>query len=207
MEIDPEGEIRRLLDIMPASGRMGAKITSQPAQPQVIVYRMSRWGGQAQPIEINFGLWGQLPLPQRDLLLLAAVSWLKVSTWWKVDLYQGAGVAGLISFLVELAEGDVIGLVAAAGLSAIAATQAWRTTRGLRVILDADQTAIQVAKRRGYSEPEAAQHLLKGLQAVNHLEGHPRLSFNDLIRTQNLRAIAGLTPIGVPSEFMERRGN
>ena len=194
-EMEPDHEICRLLDIMPASGRMRTRLTSQPSQSQVIVYRLPRLGWQAQPIEINFALWDQVPQPQRDLLLLSAVSWLQMSNWWKADLYQGAGAAGLISLLVEIAQGDAIGIIAAAGLSAIAINQAWRTPRGLRVVLDADLRAIQIAQRRGYSEPDAAQHLLDAIQSVHRLEGHTNLSFNNLIRSQNLRAITGLTTV------------
>ena len=199
--MEPDLEIRRLLDVMPASGRMGTKIISQPRQPQVMTYQTPQFGWQVQPIEINFDLWSQLPQPQRDLLLLRAVSWLRVSNWWKVDLYQGAGAVGLLSLLVELVQGDVMGIVAAAGLSTIAATQIWRTTRGLRIALDADQTAIQVAHRRGYRETDAAQHLLAAIQAVHRLEGQTSLPFNELIRSQNLRTIAGLSATAVPSEL------
>ena len=199
--IEPELEIRRLRDVMPASGRMGVQLRSQPRQAQVIALPPPRLGWQVQTIEINFKLWGQLPQPQRDLLLLSAVSGLSASHGWKVDLYQVAGAAGLISLLVEWVQGDAIGIVAAAGLSAIAATQIWRTTRGLRVALAADQTAIQVAQRRGYADVEAAQHLLAAIESVSHLEGQPQLSFNDLIRSQNLRAITGLTTVGVPSDL------
>ena len=82
--------------------------------------------------------------------------------------------------------------IVAAGLSAIATTQIWRDSRGVQVDLDADQTALLVAQRRGYSEPEAAKHLMSAIEAVAQLEGHPNLSFNQLIRCQNLRRIAGL---------------
>lgn len=62
----------------------------------------------------------------------------------------------------------------------------------------ADEVAIRVAQRRGYSEKEAAQHLLAAIHAVAQIENRPNPDFNELIRCQNLRAIAGLSSEAVP---------
>jgi predicted Zn-dependent protease len=99
---------------------------------------------------------------------------------------------------VELVQGDAVGVVVATGLSAIASTQIWRSTRSSQSELDADAAGIKVAIRRGYTESEAAQHLLFAIEAVAQIEGRSGLNFTELIRSQNLRAIAGLSPVGVP---------
>ena len=91
-----------------------------------------------------------------------------------------------------------MGIVVATGLSAIAGTQIWRSTRSAQTELDADENAIKVATRRGYTEAEAAQHLLAALDAVAEVEGRSGLNFTELIRSQNLKAIAGLSPVSVP---------
>ena len=65
----------------------------------------------------------------------------------------------------------------------------------------ADEAAIRVAQRRGYSQTEAAQHLLSAIEAVAQIEGRPSLNFTELIRCQNLRAIAGLSPVGIPEKI------
>ncbi len=88
-------------------------------------------------------------------------------------------------------------------LSAIAATQVWRSTRSSQTELDADEAAIKVATRRGYTETEAAQYLLAGIEAVAELEGRSGLDFTELIRSQNLKAIAGLSPVGVPEKVKQ----
>ncbi len=196
--MNPEPEIRRLRDVMPASGRMLTKIISKPQQTTVIESPFPQpWSGD-RPIYINFDLWRRLSKPQRDLLLLRTVSWLMNIKWFKPDLYQGVVLAGLLGGMVELLQGDAVGVVVATGLSAIAGSQIWRSSRSSQSELDADADAIKVAQRRGYSETEAAQHLLAAIESVADIEGRLSLNFTELIRSQNLRAIAGISPVGVP---------
>lgn len=196
--MNPDPEIRRLLELMPASGRMLTKIVSKPQQTKVIESPLPRPWSQARPIYINFDLWRRLPKPQRDLLLLRTVCWLIGIKWFKPDLYQGVVLAGLLGGILELAQGDAVGVVVATGLSSLAGTQIWRSTRSSQAELDADENAIKVATRRGYTETEAAQHLLAALESVVQIEGRSGLNFTELIRSQNLRAIAGLSAVGVP---------
>lgn len=196
-----DSEIRRLLDTMPASGRMKAKIISKPQQPTVIECHFPQPWAQEWPVLINFDLWSRLSRPERDLSILRAVSWLSTSNWLKPDLYQGLVVAGVLGAIVELFQADAVGVIVAGGLSAIAATQIWRTSRSLKVEMVADEAAIRVAQRRDYPEAEAARHLLSAIQAVAKLEGRSSLAFNELIRCQNLRAIAGISTAGVPKSL------
>ncbi len=196
--MNPEPEIRRLIELMPASGRMLTKIVSKPQQHTVIESPFPLPWSQERPIYINFDLWRRLPKPQRDLLLLRTVTWLVSVKWFKPDLYQGVVLAGLLGGIVELAQGDAVGVVVATGLSALAGTQIWRGTRSSQSELDADETAIKVATRRSYTDTEAAEHLLAGIEAVAKIEGRSGLNFTELLRSQNLRAIAGLSSVGIP---------
>jgi hypothetical protein len=196
--MNPEPEIRRLIELMPASGRMLTKIVSKPQQHTVIESPFPLPWSQERPIYINFDLWRRLPKPQRDLLLLRTVTWLVSIKWFKPDLYQGVVLAGLLGGIVELAQGDAVGVVVATGLSALAGTQIWRGTRSSQSELDADETAIKVATRRSYTDTEAAEHLLAGIEAVAKIEGRSGLNFTELLRSQNLRAIAGLSSVGIP---------
>jgi len=199
--MEPTTEIRRLLDIMPASGRMRTKIVSKPEQAKVIDSPFPLPWNQERPIYINFDLWRRLSKPQRDLLLLRNVSWLTGVKWFKPDIYQGVVVAGVLGAMVELVQADAVGVVVAGGLTAIATTQIWRSSRSSQSELNADEAAIRVAQRRGYNETEAAQHLLSAIEAVAQIEGRPGLNFTELIRCQNLRAIAGLSPVSVPEKI------
>ncbi|MFB2875883.1 DUF3318 domain-containing protein [Floridanema aerugineum] len=196
--MEPKTEISRLLDIMPASGRMMCKIISKPEQKTVIESPLPLpWTGTRE-IWINFDLWSRLSLQQRDLLLLRTVSWLIGIKWFKPDVYQGLVVASLLGGVFELVQRDVVGVVVAGGLTALASRQIWRSNRNSQTQLSADEAAIKVAIRRGYSETEAAQSLIRAIDAVAQIEGRSTLDFMELLRRQNLRAIANLSPIGVP---------
>lgn len=193
-----ESEISRLLDVMPASGRMLTKIVSKPQQSKVIDLPFPMpWKRDSRPIYINFDLWRRLSRTQRDLLILRATSVLVGVKWFKPDIYQGITLAGLAGLTTELIQGDVVGIVVAGGLTAIAANQIWRSNRSVQRELDADDTAIKVALRRCYTEVEAAQNLLEAIEAVAEIEGRP-LTFAELIRCQNLRAIANISVVSVP---------
>ncbi|BAY96619.1 hypothetical protein NIES37_05530 [Tolypothrix tenuis PCC 7101] len=201
--MEPNTEIRRLLDVMPASARMLTKIVSKPQQAKVIDASFPLPWNQERPININFDLWFRLGKPQRDLLLLQTVSWLTGVKWFKPSIYQGVLVAGLVGGLVESTQSDVVGVAIAVGLSAIAGFRIWRTNQSPELELEADVAAIRIAGRRGYSESEAAEHLLSAIETVAKIEGRSGLSFNELIRCQNLRAIAGLSPVGLPKSYIQ----
>ncbi|MGJ5631732.1 DUF3318 domain-containing protein [Nostoc sp. KVJ20] len=203
--MEPNVEIRRLLDVMPASGRMTTKLVSKPEQAKVIDASFPQPWNQARPIYINFDLWRRLTKPQRDLLLLQMVSWLTGVKWFKPDIYQGVVLAGLLGGFLEAAQSDVVGVGVAGGLSAIAALRIWRTNKSPESELNADAAAIKIAQRRGYSEAEAAQHLLSAIEAVAKIEGRSSLNFTELIRCQNLRAIAGLSPVGMPESYNKEK--
>lgn len=196
--MQPTTEIRRLLDLMPASGRMMTKIVSQREQPLVIDTAFPLPWQLERRISINFDLWQRLKQPQRDLLLLRTVSWLTSVKWFKPDIYQGVVLAGILGASVEMIQADVVGTVVAGGLSAIALTRIWRTYRSSQFELNADAAAISVAQRRGYNQVQAASHLLSAIEAVAKIEKRPHLNFIELVRCQHLRAIAGLSPVAVP---------
>ncbi len=193
-----DSEIYRLIDLMPASGRMWCKLVSTPGQATLISTDFPMPWTRSRQILINFDLWSQLPRPQRDLLLLRTVSWLTEIKWFKPDIYQGVVLAGVVGTLVEAAQGDVVGIVAAGGLTTLAGVRIWRSNRSSQVELIADEAAIRVAQRRGYSEADAARHLMAAIESAAQIEGRPSLSFNELLRSQNLRAIAGLSTVNIP---------
>ncbi|MUL37664.1 DUF3318 domain-containing protein [Gloeocapsopsis dulcis] len=196
--MEPAIEIRRLVEIMPASGRMMTKIVNKPEQATVINSPFPLPWHQQRLIYINFDLWRRLSQPQRDLLLLRTVSWLLRVKWLKPDIYQGVVIAGLIGTTIELLQQDAVGVLVAGGLSAIALHRIWRNNRSIQLEIEADEAAIQIAQRRSYIAAEAAEHLLAAIEAVTKLEKRPGLSFVELIRCQNLRAIAGLSSVSVP---------
>lgn len=204
--MNPDPEIRRLLDLMPASGRMLTKLVSRPEQSTVIAAQFPLPWHRSRPVYINFDLWGQLSRGQRDLLLLRTVSWLTSIRWFQPNIYQGLVAAGVVGTVFELAQGDAIGAVTAGGLTALAGTQIWRGSRGPQVELEADEAALRVAQRRGYEEAEAAKYLIDAIEVCAAMERRPGLNFTELLRCQNLRAIAGNAPMGVPDAVRRSLG-
>ena len=200
MSID--AEISRLLDIMPASGRMLTKIVSKPQQSKVIDAPFAPpWNRESRPIYINFDLWRRLPRGQRDLLILRATSRLINIRWFKPDVNQFIVLAGTIGLMVETSQGDAIGMLIAGGLTAISVRQIWRDNRSVQRELDTDEAAIKVSLRRGYTEVEAAQNLLEGIENAAKIEGRSILNFTELIRTQHLKYLANLSNIDLPTEI------
>jgi Protein of unknown function (DUF3318) len=191
-------EIRRLLDIMPATGRMLTRIISKPEQGKVIDYKFPLPWQQNRPIYINFDLWKRLKRPERDLLLLRGVSWLINIKWFKPDIYKGLAILGTGSGIVQIIQSDVTGALIGFGLTAVAIQQVLRQNSSSEYELIADQEAIKTAIRRGYTEVESAQYLLGAIEAIAIIEGRGSLNFVELIRCQNLRAISGISPLGAP---------
>lgn len=197
--MDLDQEINYLLDIMPASGRMYLKVVSKPQQSKVIEAPFPLpWNLESRPIYINFDLWKKLSRQQRDLLFLQGVSSLLQIKWFKPDVYQGVTLVGLAGITMQIMQGDAVGVVVAGSLTALAANQIWRKNRLMSRQLEADEKAILVALRRGYNQVEAATHLLEAIEVVAELENRPGLDFSELIRSQNLKAMANLSSVGVP---------
>ena len=197
--MEPKVEIRRLLELMPASARNTAKILSKPEQSKVIDASFPLPWHRERPIHINFDLWRNLSKQQRDLLLLRTVSWLSEVRWFKPDIYQGVVLAGLFGGSIESAQGDAVGVVAAGGLSAIAILRIWRNNHSQESEIAADMAAIRLVEQRGYSQTEAAEHLLKAIETAAKIEKRSTLNFVELIRRSNLRTMAGFSDLGVRS--------
>ncbi|MEB3230492.1 MAG: DUF3318 domain-containing protein [Leptolyngbyaceae bacterium] len=199
-----EGELGRLQELMPASGRMLCRLVHRPEQAVVIDTPLPLpWQRGSRNIFLNLDLWCQMPLAQRDLLLLRVVSWNLAVRWFKVDRSRGMAAVGLVGTAVELGQGDAVGVVVAGVLTVLVATQIWRSHHNTAMELEADETAIQIAQRRGYPQPAAARHLLEAIESVARLERRSGLDFTELLRCQNLKAIAGLSPVGVPESVRQ----
>lgn len=196
--MSPDSELGHLIELMPASGRMLCKITSDPGQAQVISASFPLPWQTLRPVTINFELWEELTRPQRDLIFLRTVCWLTNVRWFKPDLYQSVAAIGLLSTLVEFSQGDAVGVLGAAGLTGLAGYQVWRKSRSSERELEADDAAVQVAQRRGYSPTDAARSLMEAIEAIAYLEHRPGLEFSELMRVQHLKNLAGLSTEPLP---------
>ncbi|MDB9411727.1 DUF3318 domain-containing protein [Microcystis aeruginosa] len=202
--MNQDNEISHLLDLMPASGRMMTRIVSKPESSKVIETNFPLpWQRGVRPISINFDLWRQLSRSQRDLVLLRAVCVLTAVKWFKPDLDRVIALAGIIGLTVETLQTDAVGMAVAGGLTALAINRIWREKRSPQRELDADEAALKVAVRRGYTETEGAKSLLSAIETIAEIEGRSSLNFNELLRCQNLKKLANLSFVGVPDQVRQ----
>jgi hypothetical protein len=202
--MNPASEINRLADLLPASWRMASKIRNLPDQPQVIASNPILPWSSVSEVTINFKLWMQLSPAYQDLLLIREVAWRQRERWFALGTYQFVALGASVGMISQLWQSDPVGIVASGGLLAIAIRQLWQTNRSSETQLEADSDALRVAVKRGYEETAAAKTLLEAIQTVAKLEGRNAPEFLELLRCQNLRAIAGLTNITVPTELKTR---
>jgi len=191
-------EIARLRDLLPASWRMYTAIKSKPEQAEPLSSLAILPWQKGTQININFRLWRQLPEAQRDLLLLHEISWRQKTQWLQIGTYQGIAAVSIVGGIVEVVQGDVTGIAIAFLLGTIGINQILRSNKSSQVRVEADQEAIEVAQKRGYREEEAAKALLEAIPAFARLIGRSTPEFTELIRCQNLRAIAGLSKTNIP---------
>jgi len=191
-------EIARLRDLLPASWRMTTAIKSKPEQTELISSSQILPWQKGTQIDINFRLWRQLPEAHRDLLFLQEISWRQQTKWLQTGAYQGVAAMSLVGGIVEAIQGDVTGMAIAILLGTIGINQILRKHKSSQIQIQADGEALEVAQKRGYGEAEAARALLEAIPAAAKLIGRTKPEFTELIRCQNLRAIAGLSKIAIP---------
>jgi hypothetical protein len=200
--VNPNAEISRLRELMPASARMKTKLMLNDRQIAVIKAELPRPWQQAHPVSINLDLWHQMGVAERDLLFLRTVCWVTLANVLKPNWYQALAGAGLAGGVVEMLQGDAVGVLTAAGITALAGWQIWRGVTGPQIDIAADDKAVQVAQRRGYNPVDAAAALIRAIETVPPLEGRQVLTVNELIRCQNLRVQTGRSEFSVPESYL-----
>ena len=130
-------ETSRLLDLMPASGRMMTKIVGKPEQTTIIQTTFPVPWKNNRVIYLNFDLWMNLPKAQRDLVMLRTVSWLCEIQWFKPSINQGIFGVGLVGIFSQLTEADVLGILVAGCLTAIGSMRIWQNNHSTEVELAA----------------------------------------------------------------------
>ena len=106
----------------------------------------------------------------------------------------------IVGGIVETIQGDVTGIAIAILLGTIGINQIVRGNKSSQIQVEADNEAIAVAQKRGYGEAEAAKALLEAIPAAAKLSGRSNPEFTELIRCQNLKAIAGLSKTSIPDK-------
>ncbi len=200
--VNPNAEIGRLRELMPATARMKTKLMLNERQLDVIRAEFPRPWQPATTVSINFERWQQLTVAERDMLFLRTVCWVTLANVLKPNWYQALAAAGLAGGFVELLQGDPVGVLTAASVTALAGWQVWRGVTGPQVEIAADDKAVQVALRRGYGQAAAAEALIRAIESVPPLEGRQVLTVNELLRCQNLRVQTGHSEFSVPESYL-----
>ncbi|MEN9217359.1 MAG: DUF3318 domain-containing protein [Gloeomargarita sp. HHBFW_bins_162] len=199
-EFDRDAEIGRLLDLLPASSRMKLRVIPQPQQVEVLTVPFP-WPWRTEwPVQINFQLWQNLTEPQRDLLFLRTDRWLRGISWFRPGWSQGLILAGSVAVAFQGIQGDGVGVIVGLGLAGVSLRQLLKNYRSPAYELQADEAAVTLAQRREYTETEAARALLEAIEQQAQLERRG-LNFTELVRSQNLRTLAGLSTVTVPSQY------
>ena len=200
--VNPNAEVSRLRELMPATARMKTKLMLNERQINVIKAEFPRPWQQTHAVSVNLDLWQQLTVAERDLLFLRTVCWVTLTNLLKPNWYQALAGAGLAGGVVELLQGDAVGVLTAGGVVALAGWQIWRGVTGPQIDIAADDKAVQVALRRGYDQASAAEALIRAIEAVPPLEGRRVLTVKELLRCQNLRVQTGRSEFSVPESYL-----
>ena len=185
---DPQQEIQRLRDLLPASLRPLLAIAPAPGISNKLIGVRPRppWSPNGT-IEIQFSRWMSIPQPQRDLLFLREAGWFDGRNWLQPGLYQGLAAAGSLATVVELALHNPLSVLLAGSLTGLAVRQVWQNVNSDNAEFDADEFALRRAQYRGYDRRDAARHLLAGLETVQRVD---RTDVLTVLRLQRLKAIA-----------------
>ena len=183
-------EISRLLDVMPASGRMLTKIVSKSGQLQVIETPFPfPWNRKNRLIYINFSLWCQLTEGQRDLLILRVILHLKDIYSFRFNLNRVILLFGILELFIKVLQKDALGISVFGVLIVIFIKQLWCNDRNIRKELDLDKETIKESLRRGYTKNTAAKNLLAGIENVAKLEGRAISKSKNLFRLEYLQSL------------------
>ncbi|NJK59014.1 MAG: DUF3318 domain-containing protein [Oscillatoriales cyanobacterium SM2_1_8] len=190
-DTSPSQEVARLLDLLPASWRMETQVSPRAEQPAAIASTpLSPWQRTCR-VSLNFKKWVQFSPVQRELLFLREVAWRQQTKWLQVGPLQGVLCFGALVVAVESTQMDLTGVAGGVLLALVAGNQLWRRQRSVATEFAADQEAIAVARKRGYTETAAAQALLAAVDGGWRLEGRRAPSFTEATRMQALRAMVG----------------
>jgi hypothetical protein len=161
-------ELRRLKSLLPPELQSWVLIEVATAvNPPLIT--CEEIGRDEVEIQIDMPKWDQLAIDQRNLLFWHEVGRVQADTIPRDGWEMAALAIGLGGAVGELWVQDGLLLVLAMGLSGVAGWRLFQKNNGEKVMLEAieaDERAIQLATRFGYSLPNAYKSLGSALKAL-----------------------------------------
>ena len=161
-------ELRRLKTILPPELQSWVTIeTTTAVNPPLIT--CEEIGRDEVEIQIDMPKWDQLAIDQRNLLFWHEVARVQTDTIPKDGWEMAALAIGLGGAVGELWVQDGLLLILAMGLSGVAGWRLYQKNNGEKTVkeaIDADERAIQLATRFGYTLPNAYKSLGSGLKTL-----------------------------------------
>lgn len=161
-------ELRRLKTLLPPELQSWVTIeTTTAVNPPLIT--CEEIGRDEVEIQIDMPKWDHLAIDQRNLLFWHEVARIQADTIPKDGWEMAALAIGLGGAVGELWVQDGLLLILALGLSGVAGWRLYQknnSERSLKELIDADERAIQLATRFGYTLPNAYKSLGSALKTL-----------------------------------------
>ncbi len=161
-------ELRRLKTLLPPELQSWVTIeTTTAVNPPLIT--CEEIGRDEVEIQIDMPKWDQLAIDQRNLLFWHEVARVQTDTIPKDGWEMAALAIGLGGAVGELWVQDGLLLILAMGLSGVAGWRLYQKNSGEKTVkeaIDADERAIQLATRFGYTLPNAYKSLGSALKTL-----------------------------------------
>jgi Protein of unknown function (DUF3318) len=161
-------ELRRLKTLLPPELQSWVTIEVTTAVNPTLI-TSEEIGRDEVEIQIDMPKWDQLAIDQRNLLFWHEVARIQADTIPKDGWEMAALAIGLGGAVGELWVQDALLLVLALGLSGVAGFRLYQKNnneRNLQESADADERAIALATRFGYTLPNAYKSLGSALKTL-----------------------------------------
>jgi Protein of unknown function (DUF3318) len=200
-------ELRRLKTLLPPELQswVTIEVTTSVNPPLVTSEEIGR---DEVEVQIDMPKWDQLAIDQRNLLFWHEVARIQADTIPKDGWEMAALAIGLGGAVGELWVQDALLLILALGLSGVAGFRLYQknnSERTLKELTDADERAIALATRFGYTLPNAYKSLGSALKTLIDQTPKKRLRSRYEARLNALKKSAAKAKAkmksSAPSEF------
>jgi len=185
-------ELRRLKTLLPPELQSWVIVeATTEVNPPII--RSEEIGRDEVEIQIDLGKWENLSLDQRNLMFWHEVARIQNDTIPKEGWEMAALAIGLGGAVGELWVQDGLLLILALALCGVSGFRLWQKNSGQKTIqaaIDADEKAIALANRFGYSVPNAYKSLGSALKSLIEQTPNRRARKTYETRLQALRKSA-----------------
>ena len=197
-------ELRRLKSLLPPELQSWVMVegTTEVNPPLIRCEEISK---DEVEIQIDLAKWENLAIDQRNLIFWHEVARVQNDTIPKEGWEMAALAIGLGGAVGELWVQDGLLLILAVGLCGISGYRLWQKNNGdktLKEAIEADEKAIALATRFGYSLPNAYKSLGSALKTLIEQTPNRRARKKYESRLQALRRSASKAKAGMKQETM-----